>query len=51
MDFIEQLQQLAKRIPQLCEHLQTEEATSYGSQKLECRMVNAEWGVEVKTER
>lgn len=27
MDFIEQLQQLAKRIPQLCEHLQTEEAT------------------------
>lgn len=27
MDFIEQLQQLAKRIPQLCDHLQTEEAT------------------------
>lgn len=27
MDFIEQLQQLAKRIPALCEHLQTEEAT------------------------
>jgi hypothetical protein len=27
MDFIEQLQQLAKRIPTLCEHLQTEEAT------------------------
>lgn len=27
MDFIEQLQQLAKKIPQLCEHLQTEEAT------------------------
>lgn len=27
MDFIEQLQQLANRIPKLCEHLQTEEAT------------------------
>lgn len=27
MDFIEQLQQLAARIPKLCEHLQTEEAT------------------------